>query len=483
MTPAQLEEILRSNEDAPQNSKAAVRLARSLYTPIQRRTEFTEGIDLPSRRIHFEASDAPSAETCGEYSRGLVDLALETQILTDDDKNSIRETISDAQPVLEKEKTIGHFRFFWTEQSSDPDDNVTESDIDATADELNDLFVKFTAEFRQPKAKSVNGSPLIDVNTYSDPGLFGSTSSFRNEIFLNSRHVVRDECRRRTTSAHELFHRVEYAYGYVTGTANQSWWVEALGSWSQNYAYPDQFDYIRRVAAGLDDPRKRLLSRSYDACHFWKLFSEWLAASETSPFQQEFEAVRAFMEEHDNNGKRAKEACETVLQHLNSNRPFDTFYSQFALCNVGKDFVDFPGAYRDNKKSVENCQRNYGPYTSILPSRDETIQDDADSWSSPTLAINQYGSDYYRIRFAPAVTKVSVVFDGNVDGGSLEFDLSLLRVNGDTYVSSDRRFVTSGHIEEIDVASERIDGLIVVVSCVSAASGEFRLGVNGGAFA
>ena len=480
MTQEELTALLRSNSDAPQTGRAALDLAQRLYVPQDVRLEANYRLPLPSGPQILEASDAPMVETCGEYSRGLVDLALEANVLSDDDRNAVTAAIDASTPNLEKQKHIGRFHFHWTEVSSEPDDNVTETQIDQTGAVLNDLYEKFSNDFRPPKADVVDGEPLIEIKTYFDGGLYGSTSSHRNEIFLNSRDVIRDDCRRQTTSAHELFHRVQYSYGYVTGTANQRWWVEALGAWSQQYAFPDQMDYIRRIVAGLRNPRKPLLERSYDACHFWKLLGERLVSG-SQLYGDEHDAIRAFMEQHDSNGKLARQACEAILDNLHTVRPLERFFSDFATCNIAKDLTSCPQPYHDNQVSVVNCARSYGPYPPVLPSSDILIADDADSWSSPETLVGEFATVYYRARFATSVSTVIANFVANSDGGQAEFDVATILVFGDTFVDVRRGFLNSDHSESYDIAHEGIDSLIFAISGVSPGEGIFKLHLSGGA--
>ena len=207
----------------------------------------------------------------------------------------------------------------------------------------------------------VAGNELIDVEVYYDSGLYGSTSSESNKIFLNSRDVVRDSCRRKTTCAHELFHRVQYEYGFVTGTADQAWWVEGLGSWSQKYAYPDQQDYVRRIISGLKNPKHNLLYRSYDACLFWKYFGE---RSQGFGLASELQAIRRFLELHESNGRDAKSACAEICEAVYPQRPFDNFFGEWVLANYSKDLQDAPHGYLDNEIESTSCGRTWGAVSS-----------------------------------------------------------------------------------------------------------------------
>ena len=68
------------------------------------------------------------------------------------------------------------------------------------------------------------------------------TPSAWNHIDLNSQSVVSDECNRKMTPVHELFHRVQYSYGYESGAPNMQWVVEATASWAQKLCALDVGD-------------------------------------------------------------------------------------------------------------------------------------------------------------------------------------------------------------------------------------------------
>jgi hypothetical protein len=378
-------------------------------------------------------------------------------------------------PALEKDKRIGHFHFHWTETSADAKDNVSEAQVDETGDVLNHLWDLYSAELREPKADLVGGIRLLDVEIYFDAGLFGSTSSFRNQIFLNSRDVVRDPCRRQTTSAHELFHRVQYAYGYITGTPGQRWWVEALGSWSQQYAYPDEHDYVLRVESGLRNPHISLLTRSYDACHFWKHFGERLAAYGTFPSERE--AVAAFLQEYNSNGRDAQAACDRVWSNYQASQPFNSLFALWATANFAKDFTGFPDGYADNARVVTRCGRNYGPYSVITPVNDIDIGADGQAWRSPRLFVNSFGTDYHRFRLDSSVTRVNVRFAA-VAAGSGPFAVELLLVRGDDYRRVEKQLSTILHAWDLDVAHEDIDGFVAIVSALDGQGGEYIVAIN-----
>ena len=477
MTTPNLDEILKNNPDAPTTDEYALHLARKLFPPREQRTEGRLVLDLSDGPTILAAADEEEVDYCGESTRGVLEATMHSSLISDHAKAAVERMIEDSLPTLEHEKIIGHFRFRWTDSSSDPRDNVTEADIDATGVELNSLWSVYATNFREPKAALVGGVRMIDVDVYFDPGLHGSTSSATNRIFLNSQTVVSDPCRRRTTSAHELFHRVQYSYGYITGTAGQRWWVEALGSWSQEHTHGDVQDYVNRVNAGLNVPDRDLLQRSYDACHYWKYLGEQLRKRSGS-IASEGEAIRVFLDTYSNNGKDAKAASQAVTQsHLS--RDFDRFFQDWTKTNVLKD-LDNPGLryeYDEDETVHTSCGRTYGPYRHILPVANEVIANDAFVWTSATQNVSTYGSDHFSFTIDPSVTKIGLRFEGNPPGGGGVFSVHVVMIKNNRWrVIYNRSHVTE-HAHNLAFAAAEYDRMIVLVNGLGT-GGQYELSIN-----
>ena len=472
-----IDEILKANPNAPTNDEYALNFARKLLQPREERVERALDLSFSEGPVSLSAVDEEEFEWCGEYTMGLLEAVLASTLISDPAKAEIDGMITDSMPALDKEKTIGHFHFKWTETSADARDNVTEANIDATGAALNDCWNRYTTNFRQPKAALVGGQRIIDVEVYFISWLFGSTSSHTNKIFLNSRDVVRDDCRRRTVSAHELFHRVQYAYGYVTGTGGQTWWVEGTASWSQDYSYDGINDYVTRINGGLANPDTSLLGRSYDACPYWKYFGEQVDKRST-PVTSEGQALDEFLEEYSTNGLDAKAAGGTVTQNRIS-RAFDRFFQDWSKANYIKD-LDNPSTryeYDEDDEATVSCGRPYGPYAEVPVVVDETITSDTFSWTSATLAVNSYGTDYLRFRIDPAVTRISARFEGNPTGGSGQFSAHLIMIKDNRWRVIYNSPLTTEKTWDLSFEAGRYDRAVLVVNGL-AVEGQYEVSVN-----
>lgn len=473
----QLNEILKANPNAPNDDESALSFARLLLPPVDRRVEKAVEISFAEGMVKLAAAEEVEYEWCGEYTLGLLESVMESTLISPDAKVQIEAMMADAMPTLEKEKTIGHFHFLWTEVSADSRDNVTEADIDATAVAINNSWTLYVANFRQPKANLIGGVRIIDVEVYFNSGLYGSTSSSTNKIFLNSRDCVRDACRRQTVSAHELFHRVQYAYGYVTGTGGQTWWVEGIASWSQDFCYEHINDYVGRIERGLATPATSLLGRSYDACHYWKYFGEQVNKFSTA-VTSEGQALREFLATYESNGLNAQAASGTVTQGRIS-RDFNQHFQDWSKTNYIKD-LSTPGSrydYDEDEEVTVSCGVTYGPYRQVAPIINQTISSNSFTWTSPTQAVNAYGTDYLVFNIAPAVTRISIRFEGNPAGGAGQFSAHMILIKDNRWRSIQNSPSTTERTFDMNFTARTYDRAVLVINGL-ATGGQYLVSVN-----
>ncbi len=375
------------NSDIPRTDARVIALARELYRPLSERGDH-----------EAEAPKDVGYDGCGEYEEGLLFAALQNPAISDSTRAQVDSIIADSIPALNKTYTKGAFKFFSTTTSADSRDNVTLAEIKATAKYLNKYWKKYSRTFTTPKYYVSGGKRRIDVKCYYlSSTLYGSTSSFWDYINLNSKLVIKDPCKRRTTSAHELFHRVQYSYGYVSGMTNMRWIVEGTASWSQRFTNKTIWDYMGQMNTGLDSPDRDLISaRSYDACHLWVYLHK----------RKGWMAIRSTWRKYKKNGKNAKAALNSVV------RGFDRFIQYWVKANYIKDLKNAGKLYRynENKTRKKNrCGITYGPLNKV-PRTKKTISSST-SWST-TGYVRPYGADYYEFKLNRKLTKLRINVEG-----------------------------------------------------------------------
>ena len=392
------------NPDVPVSDDAVIALAKKLFPPYWQK-HLLDNTDIDSR----------------EYEVGVLFAALQNPSIYKSTRYSIDEIVSEAAPPLPKTYTSGHFKFFYTDNDPNPDNNVTLAAIKATATSLNASWDKYATNFKEPKHYLSGAVKMVDVKVYYlGASLYGETNSGWKYINLNSKLTVSDACKRKTTSAHELFHRVQYAYGYVSGTANMKWIVEGTAAWSQKYTNASVRDYMSPMIAGLNAPDKDLiLSRSSDAAHFWVYLQK----------RATWSAIRDVWATYSTNGNDAKAAVNTVVDNK-LGLTFDRYAGQWAQANYVKDTTN-PGSYEydEDETTVTSCGVTYGPLSHvprISPAIANNTSWGRNDWVAP------YGADYYEFKLNPKLTHIKIKLDGEDTG---TFSYYILGMKSNTVLS------------------------------------------------
>jgi hypothetical protein len=386
-----------ANPEIPLTDEAILALALKLYPPLGQK---------PLR-------DKGRRETCGEHELGLLYASLQNPAISDLTRSEVDSIIAAALPPLPQTYEYGDFKFFYTSDNPDPDHNVSDLDIHMTATALASMYEKYTRDFREPKHATLSGGrKRIGVKVYyMGEDLLGSTFSRGNTIDLNSKLTVRDPCYRMTVSAHELFHRVQYSYDYVSGTPGVGWFVEGCATWAQKYANFQLYhvplkDYVESMADGLYNPRTPLLTmRTYDAAHFWVYLHERTNA---------WKAIEEVWARYRTNGKDPVRAVNSVVR-ARLGWTFQLYVQEWLKANYLK-ILPHPGAYDydEDGKYFYNCGRTY-----FLPNvLNSGACDRADNKFNASWVdwVHPYAANYYDFKVGTALTDLRIVLDGRDTG-------------------------------------------------------------------
>ncbi len=144
-----------------------------------------------------------------------------------------------ACPVLENRLETQHFILRWTNQSAHPEDNIADPGlIRETADYFETAWHKLTGLFGRKPYMPPGRSKLevvfkdLDCYAYADPP--------EAPIELNSTVWMSMPSVRQSTSAHELFHKLQYAYGYKTHWVPREpllWFSEGTAAWAEVFVW------------------------------------------------------------------------------------------------------------------------------------------------------------------------------------------------------------------------------------------------------
>jgi hypothetical protein len=238
---------------------------------------------------------------------------------------------------------------------------------------------------------------------------------------LCSKNVVKNPCNRLTTPGHELFHRVQYTYGYVSGTPDIKWATEGTAVWSQKHLASQVGDWLEWMDEGLDEPNKALITeRSYDATHFWPYLGQQAKG--------EKETIKQVWSTFAQNGNNMKQAVETVIKdRINKNANFDCFAGWWMIANFLKDVSNNPVFDYAEDEETRKCNgTTYGPLKNV-PREERPLT--PGSSLSLTGSVKSYGAKYYVF----TLTKLPIKVDISVKGASRNFGFAVAEIKNDQY--------------------------------------------------
>jgi hypothetical protein len=143
------------------------------------------------------------------------------------------------RPFFENRLETEHFILKWTARSPNRRDNIRDPEIvRETAGYLETAWEKLTGLFgRKPYLPP--GSHKIAV-VFKDLEYFAYADPPEGPIELNSFVWQKMPSIRQATSAHELFHKLQYAYGYKTRWSPDEpmlWFSEGTAAWAEVFVW------------------------------------------------------------------------------------------------------------------------------------------------------------------------------------------------------------------------------------------------------
>lgn len=390
------------NPDVPRTDAEVLALARRLY---------------PSREVmkEYRGEPAPPAPRpiCGEPMLGLLFAALQNPAIADATRAEVDLIISAAKPKFTKQLNTKHFCFVYTDKDPDPNQCVTKAQVQATANALEAHWQIYATSFTKPMV--LRGEKKIRVEIYNILGengqpVPGRTNSNLKQIELNSSYTVRDPCRRINVSAHELFHRVQYSYGFVSGTDLMNWASEGTASWAVKFACCQAYHlwrYIGYMNEGLLSPNEDLTAdRSYNACHLWVYLEEQANS---------YLALKEFWSGY-KTSRNALNALSAVVKNR-LNLEFDSFIRHWQKANFLKDEAGaLPSdTYQENGVAHEDsCGVQWIMVGAPRFAGPELHSDTKIDY--PPHSVAPYGAQYWEFTLDPKMTEVNVSINGEATG-------------------------------------------------------------------
>jgi hypothetical protein len=230
-------------------------------------------------------------------------------------------------------------------------------------------------------------------------------------IRLDSESWVSQPGIRKPTSAHELFHKLQYAYGYRTKWRPKSpykWFSEGTAAWAEVFVW-QRVSGSRKINDLFKNPSMDLYEADAGSVPFWLFFQE------KCQVEQDLNPIVELFEEYFATGDERK-ALERIVSRKHGR--MEDFYLLFA-----------------RERRTGDWWKN-GSNAAVFP----TILDPRGHSIIPKLNVTQValkkggnyeysgslsklGSGYYRFKFAPNSQgqTVTVTVSGNPDGGCATF--------------------------------------------------------------
>ncbi len=311
-------------------------------------------------------------------------------------------------PDFENTLETDHFVLKWTNESDDAADNIADDTIiTETGEHLEAAWDQYVDHFgRTPYVPS--GSDKIDV-VFQDIGGYGVASPPDGPIKFDAENWVSQPGIRRPTSAHELFHKLQYAFGYRTTWSPVSpykWFSEGTASWSEVFVW-------QRVSASykIEDlfsaPEMSVYDGSYRALPFWVFFQARQKSNATD------KPMRNYLEHYEDHGDEEQALAESIDDEWAANNVYRSPGALYSLFSRERA--------RGNSWKVGPTGAVYNdilaPDDSVIdPTLDQTVvpMESGDVYSVPTQSVDPLAAWYYKFEFAASTDGHS--FDLTVDG-------------------------------------------------------------------
>lgn len=354
-------------------------------------------------------------EECHEELYTRLFYGLSNPDLTSDERDTLEADIDDATPKFENNHVTDHFILRWTNSSSHTEDNIEDSSI-----------VKETGEFLERAwnlyETSFNRTPYLPNDATKMEVIFqdinygiGVASPPDGPIQFNSEIWVSYPGVRRPVSAHELFHKLQYTFGFRTKhtpSENYTWFSEGTASWAEVFVW-QTVSSSYKILDLFAKPDDNLYLVSYRALPYWIFFEARQKDSVND------NALRDFLHKYDaldtstENPERVAYS-EVIDQHWAQNNVYgqvDNFFAFFSRCRLLGDWRNKPTGEQLYPTICGPDGNSIEPTLAVI----EVNLGSGDTYNNAGC-VSEFGSDYYRLILEDDADKEDITI--NVEGSS-----------------------------------------------------------------
>lgn len=240
-------------------------------------------------------------------------------------------------PIFENRIETDNFVLKWTNKSSRPADNISDpAIIKETSEYLETAWSKYVELFGR-KPHTAPGRHKVEV-VFRDLDCYGLADPPDGPIQFNARAWVKNPGIRKPTSAHELFHKMQYSYGYKTKWYPQKpylWFTEGTAAWSEVYVW-GRVSRTCKVDELFKNTRLNIFEAEDMAMPFWIYF---VAGNQEKPNNSLM--VRLF-EKCEQLQDVRKALDEVIGENYGPSESFFASFSHERLNGFWKDTCDLP---------------------------------------------------------------------------------------------------------------------------------------------
>jgi hypothetical protein len=395
-------------------------------------------------------------EECGETQRWRLFAALGNPQFTAKHIEAIDADIDQDGPTFDQSLETTHFILRWTNSSPTPSDNIADASIiSETGDFLEQAWTRYNTAFGRAPYVSP-GQTKIEV-VFWDIGGYGVTTP-GGPIELDAPNWISQPGIRRPTSCHELFHRMQYAFGFrTTWTPSGAfqWFSEGTASWAEVFMW-QAVSRAEKITDLFTNPDLNLYNASYSSLPFWIFFD---TRQRDTPDDL---PMLGFLQKYEASGNAMQSLAQAIDEDWPPNNVYgqlDTFFSLFARDR-------HIGAWRVTPSGPTPYPTIDGPTgAAINPVLALTAASlgSGDTYSV-SGSVSQLGSDYYRLSYEADAGGETLNLNVTVPVGG-DYSYYLIWEKAGAWVRAVFPFQTSAgysYSEAIDLNAA--DALVVVIS-------------------
>lgn len=385
---------------------------------------------------------------CRDDLRGRIYLGLGNPNINDEQRESIIRDLDPELPTFEPPLITEHFELKWTKQSTNPEDCICDENIvHETASYLEEAWSKYCLVFtRTPYIPP--GRTKIQV-IFRDLDSLGQAEPPDGPIQFNASSWQRMPGIRRPTSAHELFHKLQYAFGYRTSWMPEpgiEWFSEGTASFAEAWLWNAVSDSTK-LSTLFNAPFRSFWYAGALSLPFWIYFHERLSNDNNN-------AVLQLLEAYAKCGN-AKKAFQDVLLAAGSavgqNGQMMNLFSGFSEARL--------------RESAWNTDRIIGPDGLSIQAKllmKEVTLCEGQPFCVDT-GVQNYGANYYRFRHTGMQARSEMVCKATMIGGEAMFVLVSVR---DKKIVSSECFTPPVMLSR---ASNDLDWILIVIGTTDGA--------------